>query len=205
MEIDANAKKRKAADAPLSKTPPTKKTAAVGNGTTSTVVKKDPTTNVSKAESKSAVGVVKTDNSFFSVPKKKALPSFTKKPAPGPNGKKEDISQPSNFDPFQEAMDAMMKSGTVTSAGPAPAPASAKGKSVDFNDATSSSDAAMLIDRPSSSAPVSSKPSDLLKRSKSVTFAPDHELEQVRWIDKADYGDNERTEVRKNTAMIYVS
>jgi protein phosphatase 1 regulatory subunit 10 len=122
----------------------------------------------------------KADSSFFSAPKPKSkLPTFKKAAVVGLI-KKEDMSanspsnvaQPSNFDPFQEALKAMKVARRDSPAVSTPPPQSSS--SADSNDAQNSS--------------------TTLKKKKSVTWAPDGKLESIKLIERAVYDDD--TEVR---------
>lgn len=136
-------------------------------GAASGVVKKEMVVKVDPA---AASKTAKSDSSFFTQPKKKVLPSFKKVPP----AKRDDgaVSQPSNFDPFQEALNAMT-GGSVMNATAASTNTPPAAEFVD-----------MVIDGPK-------KPIDPLKRKKSVSFRPDEELEAIRWITRADYGEDE--------------
>lgn len=168
-------KKRKATENPVPKAPPSKKAASTVKRE---IVKIDPTVMTK---------VAKTDSSFFTQPKKKALPSFKKVPP----AKKDDVSQPSNFDPFQEALNAMTRGSTVNSGTPTPSTTTVGTPTGSMSTpppgGVESFD--MVIDGPQ-------RPVDPLRRKKSVTFRPDSELEAIRWIERADYGgDDDATEV----------
>ncbi len=130
-----------------------------------------------KKEAKVAAAPVKdakADSSFFSAPKSKAkLPSFKKAPAQV-TVKKEDpttnaisnVSQPSNFDPFQEAlksMKAVRKESPVVSTPPPQGT---------FN-GIDNGNAHMM-----------------LKKKKSVSWAPDNKLESIKLIERAVYDDD---------------
>lgn len=141
---------------------------------------KKETVKVDPSSSKTAAA--KTDNSFFTQPKKKALPSFKKVPL----AKREDagaVSQPSSFDPFQEALNAMTKGSGVTASAAVTAANAGMGASTPPSAISESMD--MVVDGPTR------PPVDPLKRKKSVSFRPNEELEAIRWISKADYGDDE--------------
>jgi protein phosphatase 1 regulatory subunit 10 len=116
-----------------------------------------------------AVKDVKSDSSFFSAPKPKPkLPSFKKAP-PAPAVKKDpdqNIAQPSSIDPFQEALKSMKsrKESPVAASTPPP---SAK-----------------------LPAPQPTGLTKLGKKKKSVTWAPEGQLEMIRLIEKAVYDDD---------------
>lgn len=159
-------KKRKAGDPTNSKGAVPVKKAAVGSNSSTKPV-------VVKKEQKPAVKDAKADSSFFSAPKPKAkLPSFKKAPAPV-LVKKEDaaaiaannVSQPSNFDPFQEALKSMKVTRKDSPAVSTPPPLSASSMEVSNAQAT-------------------------LKKRKSVTWAPDGKLESIKLIERAVYDDD---------------
>lgn len=123
----------------------------------------------------------KADSSFFSAPKPRAkLPTFKKAAAVGLI-KKEDmttnsanVSQPSNFDPFQEALKAMKVAKRDSPAVSTPPPQSAT--------STDGTDVQNLA--------------ATLKKKKSVSWAPDGRLESIKLIERAVY-DDDPTDVRK--------
>ena len=140
---------------------------------------------VVKKETRSAPPVkdAKADSSFFSAPKAKAkLPTF-KKAAAVNLIKKEDttanlannISQPSNFDPFQEALKFMKVTKRDSPAVSTPPP-SADGADTQHTSMT-------------------------LKKKKSVTWAPDGKLESIKLIERAVY-DDDPTEVRNLSFLV---
>ena len=189
MDVDSNGKKRKAGDAATSKAPPAKRAAAAaGNG----AAKKEPG-RTTKAEATGGAAAAKSDSSFFSAPKKKVLPSFKKVAS---TAAKADVSQPSNIDPFQEALNAMTK-GAGAAANATSSTSAGKSSIVAGTNGASSSSDGMMLDGTTSYNGVSSstKPSDPLKRKKSVVFASDDQLEAIRWIERAEY-DDEEDEVR---------
>lgn len=127
----------------------------------------------------SVVKESKSDSSFFSQSKPKAkLPSFKKAPAApisaGSSGKRENedgalaanIAQPSAIDPFQEALKSMQKNR--------------KGSPMQTN----------YEPPPTSTTTVKSEFAKSGKKRKSVTWAPDSKLEQVKLIEKAIYDDD---------------
>ena len=131
------------------------------------IVKKEgkPTATTAVKESKS-------DSSFFSAPKQKPkLPSFKKAPvgttAPAVTKKEPlaNVAQPSSTDAFQEALKDMRARKPSPSA-----------------PSTSSNNALA-----SSSVLTGAKP---LKKKKSVTWAPDGQLELVKLIERAVYDDD---------------
>ena len=160
LQTDSKLKKRKLND-PLSKPPPLKKSAVgTASSTKPVVVKKE-----SKPLVVPTVKDAKADSSFFSAPKPKAkLPSFKKAPAPA-QVKKEDVNvaQPSAIDPFQD----ILKSMTKRKESPA-------------------------VSTPPGSAgtPPQTGVTKNGKKRKSVTWAPDSQLESIRLIEKAIYDDD---------------
>lgn len=160
LQTDSKLKKRKLND-PLSKPPPLKKSAVgTASSTKPVVVKKE-----SKPSVVPTVKDAKADSSFFSAPKPKAkLPSFKKAPAPV-QVKKEDVNvaQPSAIDPFQD----ILKSMTKRKESPA-------------------------VSTPPGSAgtPPQTGVTKNGKKRKSVTWAPDSQLESIRLIEKAIYDDD---------------
>jgi protein phosphatase 1 regulatory subunit 10 len=137
---------------------------------------------VVKKEARSTAPPVKdakADSSFFSAPKPKAkLPTFKKAAVVI---KKEDtaailssnVSQPSNFDPFQEALKSMKVAKRDSPAVSTPPPQSAS--------STDTADAQYF--------------GTTLKKRKSVTWAPDGQLESIKLIERAVY-DDDPTDVR---------
>ncbi|KAG1753275.1 hypothetical protein EDB19DRAFT_1668370 [Suillus lakei] len=158
---DSKLKKRKPVEQPSAKAPPPAKKAAVA-----------PTASASKPmvvkkESRPNIAVkdARSDSSFFSAPKPKAkLPSFKKAPAPVKREPDLNVAQPSSIDPFQEALKSMGKGRRDSPATPTPPPAS------------------MSITPPLMT-------SGRTKR-KSVTWAPDGQLESIRLIERAVYDDD---------------
>jgi len=160
LQTDSKLKKRKLND-PLSKPPPLKKSAVGTASSTKPVIVKKET----KPPVVPTVKDAKADSSFFSAPKPKAkLPSFKKAPAPV-QVKKEDanVAQPSAIDPFQD----ILKSMTKRKESPA-------------------------VSTPPGSAgtPPQTGVTKNGKKRKSVTWAPDSQLESVRLIEKAIYDDD---------------
>ncbi|KAF7982301.1 hypothetical protein HWV62_28976 [Athelia sp. TMB] len=112
-----------------------------------------------------AVKDAKSDSSFFSAPKPKPkLPSFKKAPVAAAKKEEGNIAQPSSIDPFQEALKSM-KAKRESPAVSTPPPTASRSGSVSG----------------------STKP---VKKRKSVTWRPEAELEQVRFIEKAIYDDD---------------
>ena len=180
-------KKRKLSEVSASKTAPPSKKPAVASTSASTTskastIKREPkvvTTTVKDA---------KSDSSFFSAPKPKPkLPSFKKASVPTSTttiasaasvAVKRDqdgnIAQPSSIDPFQEVLKYMkgrngspVASSTTTASTTLDAPVVA----------AAAADAASALDGPR-------------KKRKTVTWAADGQLEQVRLIEKAIYDDD---------------
>lgn len=115
-----------------------------------------------------AVKDAKSDSSFFSAPKPKPkLPSFKKAPPPVKREPDPNVAQPSSIDPFQEVLKSMAKTRKESPVVSTPPPV------------------------PPSTAPA--VPSGLTKsgkKKKSVTWAPDGQLESIRLIEKAIYDDD---------------
>ncbi|PPQ63961.1 hypothetical protein CVT24_009084 [Panaeolus cyanescens] len=177
------AKKRKLSESGASKVPPPSKKAALGSASSSkpVVVKKEtkPSSVAASSSASSSSSATakdaKADSSFFSAPKAKAkLPSFTKKPvvvkkeeaAPGVPS---NVAMPSSIDPFQEALKAMKtrKESPAVSTPPAvgnAATANTEGTSFGLTKTG--------------------------KKKKSVTWAPEGQLESIRFIEKALYDDD---------------
>jgi protein phosphatase 1 regulatory subunit 10 len=171
---DAKQKKRKLSDVPSKVGPPAKKSAvsAASSSRPSVIVKKEgkPSTTTT-ATAAATVKESKSDSSFFSAPKQKPkLPSFKKAPIgmTTPAATKEppaNVAQPSSTDAFQEALKDMR----------------ARKPSPSAPSATSNNALA------SSSVLAGAKP---LKKKKSVTWAPDGQLELVKLIERAVYDDD---------------
>ncbi|KAI0676705.1 hypothetical protein C8Q78DRAFT_39914 [Trametes maxima] len=178
---DSKGKKRRADSASSRSAPPAKKTAvpAAGSSTPKAVpVKKD---------AKPVVKDAKSDSSFFSKPKptKKEMPSFKKNPAPtapsaasgstAPVKKEPDpnVAQPSQVDAFQEILKSLgtIGGGSSNSTPPPAGPGPTTGP-------------------PTGSVAGPTGPPTLGKRKKSVTWAPDSQLEQIKLIERAIYDDD---------------
>jgi len=172
---DAKPKKRKLPDVLSKAGPPTKKSAVSPASTSrpSVVVKKEGRLPTTMGVAAATVKDSKSDSSFFSAPKQKSkLPSFKKAPA-GPTAsiaiKKEtpaNVAQPSSTDAFQEALKDMAKARK-----PSPVAPNITGN-------TTTTPSAELA---------GAKP---LKKKKSVTWAPDEQLELVKLIERAVYDDD---------------
>jgi protein phosphatase 1 regulatory subunit 10 len=163
-EIDIKVKKRKLSEPPPAKNTPAAKKSVIASATSSkAVVKKE-----AKPPILTAVKDAKSDSSFFSAPKPKAkLPSFKKAPVSASIIKKEQpdpsVAQPSSIDPFQEVLKSMKarKDSPVVSTPP-----------------------------PTSTAPAPVNTTKPGKKRKSVTWAPDNQLESIKLIDRAVYDDD---------------
>lgn len=192
---DVKGKKRKAPEPPSSKAPPAKKATPGASGSTPNSGSSSVTT-VKKEGAKTepvTTKAAKSDSSFFSAPKKKVLPSF-KKVALGSNAKKEDtasVSQPLNFNPYQEALKdlAIKTPSTATSATPTPTPTPMPAASAGAGSSGS-------MDVVGNTGPSTTSVDVNMKHKKSVTFAPEGQLEMIKWISRADYPDD-KPEVRQ--------
>ncbi|KAG2150329.1 uncharacterized protein EDB93DRAFT_1084239 [Suillus bovinus] len=157
---DSKLKKRKPVEQPSAKAPPPKKAAVAP---TASAFK--PTAVKKETKPTVALKDARSDSSFFSAPKPKAkLPSFKKAPAPVKKEPDLNVAQPSSIDPFQEALKSMGKGRRDSPITPTPPPAS------------------MSITPPLMT-------SGKTKR-KSVTWAPDGQLESIRLIERAVYDDD---------------
>ncbi|KAG2114708.1 uncharacterized protein F5147DRAFT_677688 [Suillus discolor] len=158
---DSKLKKRKPVEQPSAKPPPPAKKAAVAP----TASASKPTAMKKETKPVLAVKDARSDSSFFSAPKPKAkLPSFKKAPAPVKKEPDLNVAQPSSIDPFQEALKSMGKGRRDSPVTATPPPAS------------------MSITPPLVT-------SGRTKR-KSVTWAPDGQLESIRLIERAVYDDD---------------
>lgn len=158
-------KKRKLAEATAKTAPPAKK--VLMSAAVPVKVKKEKVVAAKDA---------KVDSSFFSTPKpKQKLPSFKKAPSSTASGTSTvistaaDVAQPSAVNPFQEALASMSKgrTGAGSSATPEPGLGGAAA-------GTASSSGAVKV----------------TTKRKSVTWAPEGQLEKVRIIEKAVYDDD---------------
>ncbi|KAH7105260.1 hypothetical protein BKA62DRAFT_826568 [Auriculariales sp. MPI-PUGE-AT-0066] len=180
---DGKQRKRKLSEVGASRdTPPAKKQAVTPSAIPANASSFKAAVAVKK-ESKAGAGVgaavkdAKSDSSFFSAPKAKPkLPSFTKKSAvPTPTSaassvKQENVAQPmSSLNPFADALKSIDKSRLGTP------PASAAALSGPNNTTGSSTS---LSDQPN-------------KNKKRVTFAPEHQLRAIKYIERAVYDDDE--------------
>lgn len=107
----------------------------------------------------------RSDSSFFSAPKPKPkLPSFKKAPATVKKEPDTNVAQPSSIDPFQEALKSMGKGRKVSPAVSTPPPV------------------------PAASTP----PASYIGKTKrkSVSWAPEGQLESIRLIERAVYDDD---------------
>ena len=117
-----------------------------------------------------AVKDAKSDSSFFSTPKPKPkLPSFKKAPVPVKKEPETNVAQPSSLDPFQEALKSMAK-GRKESPSVTPAPT--------------------LPTPPPPVTIVTVSAGKAGKKKKSVSWAPDGRLEQIKIIERAVYDDD---------------
>ncbi|KAG1888793.1 hypothetical protein F4604DRAFT_1715076 [Suillus subluteus] len=158
---DSKLKKRKPVEQPSAKAPPPAKKVAVAP--TASALK--PTAMKKETKPILAVKDARSDSSFFSAPKPKAkLPSFKKAPVPVKKEPDLNVAQPSSIDPFQEALKSMGKGRRDSPVTPTPPP-------------TSTSITPPLVT------------SGRTKR-KSVTWAPDGQLESIRLIERAVYDDD---------------
>jgi protein phosphatase 1 regulatory subunit 10 len=160
--LDLRTKKRKSSEPPLKLGPPAKRTAV-----TSATVK--TTTAATKA---GAVKDAKSDSSFFSTPKPKPkLPSFKKAPVPVKKEPETNVAQPSSLDPFQEALKSMAK-GRKESPSVTPIPSQP------------------IPPMPVVAVTASTGLTKTGKKKKSVSWAPDGRLEQIKLIERAVYDDD---------------
>ncbi|KAI0751637.1 hypothetical protein C8Q80DRAFT_1218314 [Daedaleopsis nitida] len=176
---DTKGKKRRADSATAKGAPPVKKVAAPGPNATA------PKAVAVKKEAKSVVKDAKSDSSFFSKPKptKKEMPSFKKNPpAPPAAVKKEpdlNVAQPSSFNPFEEVLKSY---GSGAGAG-----SSAASTSTPPPGSSVAAPSAIANNPPAPGALGFNKAG---KPRKSVTWAPDGKLEQVKLIERAIYDDD---------------
>lgn len=163
---DSKSKKRKPVEPPNTKPlPPQKKLAVSSNVTPKPIAVKDVKDKPKAQGTTTAVKDAKSDSSFFSAPKPKPkLPSFKKAPAPVQVKKEENVAQPSSVDPFQEVL-RTMKARKESPAVSTPPP---------------------TVNTPPQTNSVSKNG----KRKKTVTWAPDAQLESVRLIERAVYDDD---------------
>lgn len=159
--LDLKTKKRKPSEPPPKPGPPAKRTAVTPATVKTTVV----TTKTG------AVKDAKSDSSFFSTPKPKPkLPSFKKAPVPVKKEPEMNIAQPSSLDPFQEALRSMAK-GRKESPSVTPTPQ-------------------LTPPAPAATVTVSKGLTKTGKKKKSVSWAPDGRLEQIKLIERAVYDDD---------------
>ncbi|KAH0839546.1 hypothetical protein J3R83DRAFT_432 [Lanmaoa asiatica] len=159
---DAKLKKRKLNEPPAAKAPPPAKKVAV-----------TPTASSSKVTVKKEVKPIplpvkdsRSDSSFFSAPKPKPkLPSFKKAPVTAKKEPDTNVAQPSSIDPFQEALKSMGKGRKAS-------PAVSTPPSI-----------------PAASTPPAGNTTGKTKR-KSVSWAPEGQLESIRLIERAVYDDD---------------
>jgi protein phosphatase 1 regulatory subunit 10 len=158
--IDVRPKKRKFSETAPSRPAAPIKKTAIGTASSMKPVVKKETKPVL-----SAVKDAKSDVSFFSDRPKPKLPSF-KKGAPPAQVKKEpgtNVAQPSSVDPFQEVLKSMTRARKDSPAVSTP---------------------------PSTSTPPQPGIAKNGKKKKSVTWAPENQLESIRLIEKAIYDDD---------------
>ncbi|KAF9224415.1 hypothetical protein BS17DRAFT_779754 [Gyrodon lividus] len=158
---DSKLKKRKPTEPPAGKVPPPAKKAAVAPAAASS-----SKVTVKKEPKPVALPVKdsRSDSSFFSAPKPKPkLPSFKKAPVSVKKEPDTNVAQPSSIDPFQEALKSMGKGRKGSPAVSTPPTAS--------------------------TPPAASNNNGKMKR-KSVSWAPDGQLESIRLIERAVYDDD---------------
>jgi protein phosphatase 1 regulatory subunit 10 len=169
--LDPKTKKRKLADPVSNKFPQPSKKAAVGtaSSTKPSVVKKEPgSTSITTKAPSQAVKDAKADSSFFSAPKAKAkLPSFKKAPVQVKKEEGSSTAVPSAYDPFQEVLKSM-KARKESPAVSTPPATSTPNSMLDSQQGLARN----------------------LRKKKSVTWAPDHQLESIKLIEKAIYDDD---------------
>lgn len=101
------------------------------------------------------------------------------------------VAQPSNFDPFQEALKALTAKGApVIKAEPTLLASGTSGTDTETVDSPMNVDTSTSVNLNNMAGGISL----LGKRKKSVTFATDDKLESIRWITRAEYG-NDASEV----------
>ncbi|KAG9051942.1 hypothetical protein FS842_010779 [Serendipita sp. 407] len=161
-------------------TPPLKKLALTSASTVKPAVRRDsisstttPTAAQASSNSSAPVKGAQSDSSFFSAKPKTKLPSFRKKPTTGTGGStppsvKEESAQPNsdpNYNPFKDALRAMRKGSPQVMPSSTPSVTPNAGPGVSISAKTG-------------------------KPKKVVRFAPDGELEKIKWIEKAIYDDD---------------
>ncbi|XP_006459803.1 hypothetical protein AGABI2DRAFT_191644 [Agaricus bisporus var. bisporus H97] len=160
---DPKVKKRKSDPLNIKSLPPQKKQ-AISNSAMKPSAAREPKDKPKPISNTAAVKDAKSDSSFFSAPKPKPkLPSFKKAPVPAMVKKEENVAQPSSVDPFQEVLRTMKarKESPVVSTPPAAVNTPPQTNSLSRNG----------------------------KKKKSVTWAPDSQLESVKLIERAVYDD----------------
>lgn len=180
--VDPKGKKRRVEGASTKGAPPAKK-AAIPSTSSFT-----PKAVAVKKETKPVVKDAKSDSSFFSKPKptKKEMPSFKKNPpaAVAPVKKEPDpnVAQPSSFNPFEEVLksygSASGASSTTASTSTPPPGLAAISAAIGLS---------------ANASPALFAPSGLNKAGKpkkSVTWAPEGRLEQIKLIERAIYDDD---------------
>lgn len=157
---DPKPKKRKLNEPPAAKAPPPAKKTAVSSSAFKGTVVKKET-----KPSTLAVKDSRSDSSFFSAPKPKPkLPSFKKAPVPVKKEADPNVAQPSSIDPFQEALKSM-------------------GKARKESPAISTLPVASV-------APAAANATTGKIKRKTVTWAPEGQLESIRLIERAVYDDD---------------
>ncbi|KDQ12714.1 hypothetical protein BOTBODRAFT_34170 [Botryobasidium botryosum FD-172 SS1] len=219
---DEVSKKRKPLEPP-SKVPPGKRAAtgspAFGASSSSSSSSAPTATPLASAASSNGKPVVvkreikglpavtkdaKSDSSFFSAPKPKPkLPTFKKVVKKEPlAGADVGVSQPSNIDPFQEALKSMSRPrggqgvgvGAGVGAGDGASSSSGAVSTPPFGAGASGSAASPAVSGSGVGPGVGAGAGDSVagqkRKRKSVTFAPDDKLEQIKYIEKAIYDDD---------------
>ena len=170
---DSRTKKRKAEEpASSSKANPLKKAAiSPAPARSTTLAKKE-----SKTAGKEGPTTAKSDSSFFSAPKpKRPLPNFKKAPSAVKKESDVSVAQPSNYDPFLEIVRSMKPRKDSPSTATPPPSASV----------STPNGAPSTMQRQ-----VSMEVTNSDKKKKSVTWAPDGQLELVKLIERAVYDDD---------------
>lgn len=125
-----------------------------------------------KKETKPAAEVknAKSDSSFFSAPKPKPrLPSFKKAPVPVKKEPDANVAQPSNFNPFEEALKSMRpRRDSPATSTPPPVTAPSTNTALSITATITNSG----------------------KVKKSVTWAAEGKLEMIKFIERAVYDDD---------------
>lgn len=123
------------------------------------------TTTTKKASAKTGVKDAKSDSSFFSAPKPKPkLPDFKKAPAVVKKEPDPNVAQPSSYNPFEEIVKSMKPRRDSPAVATPPPTAPGNGSQV-----------------------ISIRKSG---KKKTVTWAPDGQLESIKLIERAVYDDD---------------